>query len=148
MHIKLISLSSFHHLYKYHTHTPSFINIRKMILLLTIIIILLLLVIVKCVLPILTRHSQLQRDYRNITLLPLSSIPFVGNLHLIDKRPHVFFQLLRRMSRECQNQDKGIFCLWYALWPMTFLCTAKGLEVCEFNILSECNISLIDLDVH
>jgi hypothetical protein len=100
MHIKLISLSSFHHLYKYHTHTPSFINIRKMILLLTIIIILLLLVIVKCVLPILTRHSQLQRDYRNITLLPLSSIPFVGNLHLIDKRPHVFFE---RMSKSRQR---------------------------------------------
>jgi hypothetical protein len=36
------------------------------------------------------------------------------------------------MSKECQDQNKGIFCLWYAIWPMTFLCTSKGLEVCLF----------------
>jgi len=102
-----------------------------MLLLLTTIIafLLLLLIIVNYVLPVLKRHSQLQKDYRNISFLPLSSIPFVGNLHLIDQRPYVFFQLLCRMAKVCQDQDKGIFCLWYALWPMTFLCTGKGLEV-------------------
>jgi hypothetical protein len=41
-------------------------------------------------------------------------------------------QLLCRMSKQSQDQDKGIFCLWYALWPMTFICTAKGLEVCIY----------------
>jgi hypothetical protein len=127
-------------------HSSYFINIRKMILLLAIIIIFLL--IVKYILPILTRHSQLQKDYQNISFLPLSSIPFVGNLHLIDKRPDVFFRLLCRMSRECQNLDKGIFCLWYALWPMTFLCTAKGLEVWIFDFLWKRHILFINLDVY
>jgi len=103
-----------------------------MILLLTIIVAFFLLLIVKYVLPVFKRHSQLQKDYRNISFLPLSSIPLVGNLHLIDKRPHVFLQLLCRMSKQSQDQDKGIFCLWYALWPMTFVCTAKGLEVCIY----------------
>jgi hypothetical protein len=85
------------------------------------------------VLPILKRYSQLRKDYRDISFLPISSIPFVGNLHLIDKRPPVFFQLLCRMSKICQEQDKGIFCLWYAIWPMNFLCTGKGLEVWTFS---------------
>lgn len=109
-----------------------FIDITKMLSVVTIIIIFLLLlfVFVNYILPVFKRHSQLQKDYQNISFLPLSSIPFLGNLHLIDKRPHVFYQLLCRMAKECQDQDKGIFCLWYALWPMTFLCTAKGLEVC------------------
>ncbi len=110
-----------------------------MILLATIIVTSLLL-IVNYILPIFKQHSQLQKDYRNITLLSLSSIPFIGNLHLIDKRPHVFFQLLCRMSKLCQDQEKGIFCLWYALWPMIFLCTAKGLEVCKFYSTSQTTV--------
>ena len=100
-----------------------------MLLLLTIIIVLVFPILVKFIVPILVRHSQLQKDYKNITLLPLSPIPFVGNLHKFDKRPDGFFELLCRMSKECQNQDKGLFCLWYAFWPVVFLCSGKGLEV-------------------
>jgi hypothetical protein len=102
------------------------------LLLATIIGFLLILVVLIYVLPFIKRHSQLQKDYRNISFLPLSPIPFVGNLHVIDQDPPAFFQLLRRMSDICQQQDKGIFCLWYSIWPMIFVCTAKGLEVCTF----------------
>ncbi len=101
-----------------------------MILLLTIFVILLFILILKYVLPILKRQSQLRKDYQNISFLPLSSIPFVGNLHKFDKQPYDFFQLLCRISKLCQEQDTGIFCLWYSLWPVTVICTAKGLEVC------------------
>ncbi|CAF2784064.1 unnamed protein product [Rotaria sp. Silwood2] len=34
------------------------------------------------------------------------------------------------MARECQQQQqqgKGIFCLWYSLWPMIFACTGESL---------------------
>jgi hypothetical protein len=102
-----------------------------MLMLLTITVILTLVVIVKFVLPILIRYSQLQKDYRNITLLPLSSIPFIGNLHQFDKRPHVLCQLLLRLAKESQDQNKGAFCLWCGIWPMIFLCTGQGLEVRE-----------------
>ncbi|CAF1410201.1 unnamed protein product [Rotaria sordida] len=40
----------------------------------------------------------------------------------------MFYDLLRRLSTECQNQDKGVYCLWYTVWPIIFLCSAKGLE--------------------
>jgi hypothetical protein len=115
-----------------------------MLLLLTIIIIFLFLAILKFILPILIRHSQLQKDYQNISLLPLSPIPFIGNIHQFDKRQHVFFELLCRMSKECQNQDKDVFCLWYALWPMVVLCSGKGLEVYTLSIFSSKSIFLCD----
>jgi hypothetical protein len=113
-----------------------------MVLLLTIFVILLFILILKYVLPILKRHSQLRKDYQNISFLPLSSIPFVGNLHKLDKQPYDFFQLLCRISKLCQEQDKGIFCIWYSLWPVTVICTAKGLEVCiHFTFLSQTILS-------
>ncbi len=102
-----------------------------MIILLTTIIALIFILIAKFILPLLIRHSQLQKDYRNITLLPLSSIPFVGNLNQFDKRPHVFLQLVFRLAKESQDQNKGVFCLWCGIWPMIFLCTGQGLEVRE-----------------
>jgi hypothetical protein len=108
-----------------------------MLLLLTIIIILFFIISVNYILPIFKRYSQLQKDYRNITLLPLSSIPFVGNLHHFDKQQHVVFQLVLRLSKECQDQNKGVFCLWYSLWPTVILCSGKGLEVFTFNIISK-----------
>ncbi len=116
-----------------------------MILLLTIFLMLLFILILKYVLPILKRHSQLRKDYENISFLPLSSIPFVGNVHQLGKQPHDFFLLLCRMSKLCQEQDKGIFCLWFSLWPMTFLCTAKGLEVCTHVILLFDNLSCFSI---
>ncbi len=105
-----------------------------MIILLTTIIALIFILIAKFILPLLIRHSQLQKDYRNITLLPLSSIPFIGNVHQFDKRPYVFFQLLIRLAKESQDQNKGVFCLWCGIWPTIFLCTGEGLEVREDSI--------------
>ncbi|UJR23874.1 hypothetical protein I4U23_026846 [Adineta vaga] len=86
------------------------------------------LLILKYILPFLIQYIQLRQDYRDISFLPLSSFPLVGNLHQIDSRGYVFFQLLCQMSKECQIKRKGIFCLWYAIWPITFVCAAKGLE--------------------
>ncbi len=106
-----------------------------MLLLLTIIIVFLIIVTVKFVIPTLVTYSQLQKDYQNISLLPLSSIPFVGNANHLGKGQQDFFQLICRMSKVCQEQDKGIFCLWYALWPMIFLCSPHGLEVFQFFII-------------
>ena len=90
---------------------------------------LLLLLVFKHVLPILKQYSQLRKDYQNISLLPISPIPFVGNIHQFDKRTYVFFELLVRLGKECQDQGKGLFCMWYSLRPMIFLCSGKGLEV-------------------
>jgi hypothetical protein len=42
-----------------------------------------------------------------------------------------------RLSKECQDQNKGVFCLWYSLWPTVILCSGKGLEVFTFNIISK-----------
>jgi hypothetical protein len=127
-------LSCQQYIYTTHTYIISQIN---MVLLLTIIIVflLLLLIIVNYVWSLLARHAQLQKDYRSVSFLPISTIPFVGNLHLIDRQPPVFFQLLCRLSKECQKKDKGVFCLWYAVWPMTFICSANGLEVWIFYFL-------------
>jgi hypothetical protein len=100
-----------------------------MSLLLIITVVLILIVIVKFISPILIRHSQLQKDYQNITLLPLSSIPFIGNLHFIDKRSHIVSQLFLRLAKECQEQNKGVYCFWFGLRPTIILCSEKGLEV-------------------
>ncbi|CAF1549167.1 unnamed protein product [Adineta ricciae] len=99
-----------------------------MALLLALIVIILLLMVLKQVRPFLMRHSRLQKDYRNITLLPLSPIPFIGNAHQFDKKSYVFYGLIRRLSTECQNQGKGVFCLWSTVWPMVFLCSAEDLK--------------------
>jgi hypothetical protein len=101
-------------------------------MLLTLIV--LLIVIVAFMIPKLIRLLQLHKDYRNISFLPISPILFIGNMHVIDMRPHAFFQLMCRMSKECQDQGKGIFCFWYTVWPNLFLCSAKGLEVTTFYI--------------
>ncbi|CAF1518303.1 unnamed protein product [Adineta steineri] len=97
-------------------------------ILLLIIIFGILLIIVKYILPTFIRYLQLKKDYQNISFLPFSSIPFVGNLHLIDHRPYIFFQLMCRLSHECQIKEKGIFCLWYSLSPVLYICSANGLE--------------------
>jgi hypothetical protein len=119
-----------------------------MMLLPTLIIILIFLVIVKFILPILIRYSQLKKDYQNISPLPLSSIPFVGNVHQFDKRTYVFYELITRLAKECQDQNKGVFCLWYTIKPMIILCSGKGLEVCAYSISSRNTISLFDLDIY
>ncbi|CAF5031468.1 unnamed protein product [Rotaria sp. Silwood1] len=31
------------------------------------------------------------------------------------------------MAKDCQQQGKGLFCLWYSLWPMIFACTGESL---------------------
>ncbi len=111
-------------------------RVHNMVLLLTIFVILLFILILKYVLPILKRHSQLQKDYENISLLPLSSVPFVGNVHQFDKRTYIFYKLLFRLGQECQDQGKGLFCIWYTIWPMIFLCSGKGLEVHAFYFYS------------
>jgi hypothetical protein len=100
-----------------------------MILLLTIIIVVLFFLIGNYVWPVFGRYLQLRKDFRTITLLPLSFIPFVGNLHHFDRRPYVFLQSIYRLAKECQNQNKGLFCIWYSLKPILILCSAKGLEV-------------------
>ncbi len=110
-------------------------QVYNMSLTLTISVLLILIIIVKFVLPILIRHSQLQKDYRNISPLPLSSIPFVGNLHQFDRRIDVVFQLILRLTKGCQDQDKGVFCLWTGPKPMVILCSSKGLEVREKSII-------------
>jgi hypothetical protein len=101
----------------------------SMALFLSVIFVLLILFIAYYLVPILVRHVKLRRDYRTIPTLPISLIPFVGNLHQFDKRQYVFSRLLLQMAKECQQQDKGIFCLWYSLRPMIFLCTGRSLEV-------------------
>lgn len=89
----------------------------------------LLLVIGYYLFPIFRRHRQLLKDYRNISPLPLSSIPLIGNLHQFDKRQPVFFQLLCRLAKQCQDQGTGLFCLWTGMVPRLFLCSSEGLEV-------------------
>ena len=90
---------------------------------------LILVFIVYYLVPILVRRRKLRRDYQNVSFLPLSRIPLVGNLHQFDKRQHVFSHLLLQMAKECQQQGKGVFCLWYSLWPMIFACTGQSLAV-------------------
>ncbi len=89
----------------------------------------LLLAIVYYILPVYQRYKQLVKEYRNITFLPLSSVPFLGNIHQFDKRPHVLFQMVCQLTKQCQDQGTGLFCLWYGYRPRVFLCSARGLEV-------------------
>jgi hypothetical protein len=106
-----------------------------MSLLLTITVLVFIILIVKFVLPFLRRYSQLKKDYQNISLLPISSIPFIGNLLQYDKDPHLLLQLVLRQTKECQDQNIGAFCFWTVFWPIVFLCSANGLEVFENFII-------------
>ena len=115
---------------------------------LLIITVLISIIVFKFILPFVTRHSQLQQDYQNITLIPVSSIPFLGHLSYLNEQPRDVFQLVCRLSKECQDQDKGLFCLWYAMWPATFLCSAKGLEVISYHTFSFDLISLINVEIY
>jgi hypothetical protein len=114
-----------------------------MILLLTIFGVLLFILIVKWILPIFKRHSQLQKDYQNISLLPVSSIPFVGNVHQFDKKTYIFYKLILQLAKQCQDQDKGLFCIWLSLSPVIFLCSAKGLEVLTVCLLMKFHFFLL-----
>jgi hypothetical protein len=105
-----------------------------MLMLLTTIIIVIFIVIMKFVLPILKKYFQLQKEYRDITLLPLASIPFLGNVHQLNNEPHVLFQLFIGLTKTCQDQNKGLLCVWYTLWPMVILFSAEGLEVFQISI--------------
>jgi hypothetical protein len=101
----------------------------------TIFCLLLLLTVVYYIIFPLLRHKRLVKEYRNISFLPLSSIPFVGNIHLIDKRPDVFFHLIFQLAKQAHDKTNGIFCLWYSLWPMVFICSGRGLEVYSYPII-------------
>ncbi|CAF4585304.1 unnamed protein product [Rotaria sp. Silwood1] len=79
-------------------------------------------------LPILLRHKRLQKDYKNISFLPLSPIPLIGNIPQFDKQHHVFFQLLCRLAKQSQDEGKGLFCIWLGITPRIFLCSGQGLE--------------------
>ena len=103
----------------------------------SILVAILLILIVKWVLPILKRHSQLQKDYQNISPLSLSPIPFAGNLHHFDKETHIFYKQVLQWAKQCQEEDKGIFCIWYTVVPIIFICSAKGLEVMILYLLME-----------
>ncbi|CAF3258747.1 unnamed protein product [Rotaria socialis] len=94
----------------------------------SIISIIFFLFIVYYLVPVWMKHIRLRRDYRNITYLPISRVPFVGNIHQFDKRSHVFSSLLVRLAKLCQQQqEQGCFCLWYSVWPMIFACTGQNL---------------------
>ena len=91
--------------------------------------------IVYYLVSILVKRQKLGRDYQNIPSLPLSRIPLVGNLHQFDKRQHVFSRLLLQMATECQQQGKGLFCLWFSFWPIIFACTGQSLAVGMFQYI-------------
>ena len=110
------------------------LHLINMALFLTLTVIVLLLFVVYFVTSHLVRHARLQKDYRTISYLPISRIPFVGNLHQIDKEQHLFLRLLLRLANECQQQQKGLFCLWLSIWPNIFLCTGEGLEVHNYYL--------------
>lgn len=94
---------------------------------LTTVVVVISIVIVKFILPILKRYFQLKREYRDITILP--TIPFLGNIHQLNGAPHHLYQLVIRLSKACQHQNKGLYCIWYLLWPMVVICSGDGLEV-------------------
>ena len=120
----------------------------KMLFSLLVLTVLILIIVLKFVIPFVARRSQLQKDYQNITLLPVSSVPFIGHLSYMNKQSHVVFQLICQLSKECQDQDKGVFCLWYTLWPAVFLCSAKGLEVISCHNFSFDCLSLIKIEIY
>ncbi len=128
----------------YFSFSPTACN---MSLLLTITVLLIFIVVVKFGLPFWRRYSQLKKDYQNISLLPVSSIPFIGNILQYDKEPYLLFQLILRQIKECQDQNKGAFCFWTGFWPMIFLCSGDGLEVFE-NFIISFLINLIFSDKH
>ena len=98
-----------------------------MLIYLTTIVFIIFIALVKFILPILKWYFQLKGEYRDITLLP--TIPFVGNIHQINGTPHQLFQLVIRLSKACQDQNKGLYCIWYLIWPMVVICSGDGLEV-------------------
>ena len=106
-----------------------------MVLLITVTLLALsgLLTIAYYMLPVFQRHQQLLKEYKNISLLPLSFISFIGNLRQIDKRHEVFFRLLCQLAKQAQNQGQGLFCLWIGMSPRIFLCSGEGLEVNTSN---------------
>ena len=95
---------------------------------LTIVIIVVLIVLYFVVMNLM-RHAQLRKDYRTIPSLPVSPIPFLGNIRQIGGEGYVFLRLILQMASECQEQKKGLFCLWYSLWPIMFMCTGQTVEV-------------------
>ena len=103
-----------------------------MTLLLVIFVTLLAILIFKYVLPYWKQYLELKKDYETISPLPISPIPFVGNVHQFDKRTYMFLKLFVRLAREYQEQGKGVYCIWYSIWPMIVLCSGKGLEVSAF----------------
>ncbi len=122
-----------------------------MTLLLTITVLLIFFVIVKFGLPFFRRYLQLKKDYQNISLLPVSSIPFIGNLLQYDKDPHLLFQLILRQIKECQDQNKGAFCFWTVFWPVILLCSGDGLEVFEnfiYFFFSKISSFLINIGIY
>lgn len=92
--------------------------------------------------PSWNKYRNLRQDYKNIFSLPISAIPFVGNLHQLDKRQHVFSDLLLKMSSECQKQGQSLFCLWFSLWPMVFACRGRALAV-SIDIYSSIEIQFL-----
>lgn len=113
-----------------------------------ILVALLLILIFKYISPYWKQYLKLNRDYQNISLLPISPIPFIGNIHQFDKRTYMFFKLLTHLSRECQEQGKGLYCVWYSIHPMIFLCSGKGLEVLGSYHLVLPFSSFIHLDIY
>ena len=82
------------------------------------------------------KFIQLRQEYRTVSFLPVSSIPFIGNVHQLGKNGSDFYRLLHRISSESQKEKKGMFCLWFSIRPIIFLCSGDGLEVCPKLIFS------------
>ena len=121
----------------------------KMLWLLTTIIVLICYAIGKSILPLWRRHLQLRKDYQNITPLPISRIPFVGHIRHLNLEPHLGLQLACKLSKECQDQNKGLFCLWYSIWPMVLICSGRGLEVSILHLFFTTQLmSSLEIDIH
>ena len=93
------------------------------------------LLILYYIISALQRYKHLVKDYQNITFLSLSKIPIIGNVHHFDKRPHLVFNLICRLAKQAQDQNKGLFCLWIGMTPRLFLCSGEGLEVYSYTII-------------
>ena len=87
------------------------------------------LLILYYIISALQRYKRLVKDYQNITFLSLSKIPIIGNVHHLDKQPHLVFNLLCQLAKQAQDKNKGLFCLWIGMTPRLFLCSGQGLEV-------------------
>ena len=120
-----------------------------MLSLLIIVIILIIILLRKYILPVWRRYVQLRKDYKDITPLPVSRIPFIGNLYYTAIEPHLALQLSCELSKACQEQDKGLFCLWYSIWPLVIICSGRGLEVSILHLFSTTQLmSLFKIDIH